>query len=79
MANKGKPITIREVKILTVVSAMLLTLYPIIELTRLIMIYWQFAGSVFNIEAILELSIMWTLYLAIVPVLCFIIGRIYNK
>lgn len=57
-------------KWLIIVLVMLLGLYPIAELTRLIIDYCGYIDIGFVGVGISEISIMWILYLSIIPVLC---------
>ena len=51
-----------------IVLVMFLGAYPIMELTRLILI-WGRTYSLLNWEIYFELGFMWVFYLAIIPVL----------
>jgi hypothetical protein len=58
----------RNLKYLGLILVMLLGLYPIIELTRIIIVSGEFYFPEMKGQFAAEITIMWALYLAIVPV-----------
>jgi len=57
------------IKGLTILLVMLLVAYPIIELTRVIISYWQLVSLPFEVIGKIEIILMWVSYLAIIPIL----------
>ena len=57
------------IKGLTILLVMLLGAYPIIELTRVIISYWQLVSLPFEVIGKIEIILMWVSYLAIIPIL----------
>jgi flagellar biosynthesis/type III secretory pathway M-ring protein FliF/YscJ len=58
----------RNLKYLVLTLVMLLGLYPIAELTRVIVVSGEYYFPDMKGQFIAEIAIMWALYLAIVPV-----------
>jgi hypothetical protein len=58
---------------------MLLGLYPIIELTRVIIVSGRYYFPDMDAQFFAEVAIMWLLYLAIIPVFLFISKHISIK
>ncbi len=58
----------RQLKYLGMVLIMLLGLYPIAELTRVILVSGTYYFPGLKSQLIAEIIIMWTLYLSIAPV-----------
>jgi len=53
---------------------MLLGLYPITELTRVILLYaYRYGDLEFTLLATYEITLMWILYMLIIPVLVLVI------
>lgn len=58
----------RNIKYLVLILVMLLGLYPIIELTRVIIVSGEIYFPEMTGQFVAEIAIMWTLYLSIAPV-----------
>jgi len=58
----------RRIKYLGLALVMLLGLYPIVELTRVIIISGEYYFPEMGGQFAAEIAIMWTLYLLIIPV-----------
>jgi hypothetical protein len=65
----------RSIKYLGLVLVMLLGLYPIAELTRVIIVSGTFYFPDMNGQFTAEIAIMWTLYLCIIPIFLLINSR----
>jgi hypothetical protein len=57
----------RHIKYLVLILIMLLALYPIAELTRVILVSGEFYFPEMKGQFAAEIAIMWVLYLSIVP------------
>lgn len=66
----------QQIKYLGLALIMLLGLYPIIELTRVIVISGEAYFPEMKGQFAAEIAIMWTLYLSIIPVFLFVHSRI---
>ncbi len=66
----------QQIKYLGLALIMLLGLYPIIELTRVIIISGEAYFPEMKGQFAAEIAIMWILYLSIVPVFLFVHSRI---
>jgi hypothetical protein len=65
----------RHIKYLVLILIMLLALYPIAELTRVILISGEFYFPEMKGQFAAEIAIMWVLYLSIVPLFLMINNR----
>lgn len=65
----------RYIKYLGLTLVMLLALYPIAELTRVILVSGEYYFPEMRGQFGAEIAIMWILYLSIVPVFLFISSR----
>jgi hypothetical protein len=68
LGGVGWVLMYRRLKYLGLVMIMLLALYPIAELTRVIVISGTFYFPEMKWQLVSEVTIMWFLYLSIVPV-----------
>ena len=59
------------IKYLSLLLIMLLGLYPIVELTRVIVVSGTYYFPDMDAQFTLEIVLMWILYLSIVPVFLF--------
>jgi uncharacterized membrane protein len=67
-----------QLKYLGLTLVMLLGLYPIVELTRVIIVSGEFYFPEMKGQFAAEIAIMWILYLAIVPVFLLINSYLFN-
>jgi hypothetical protein len=65
----------RQIKYLALFLVMLLGLYPIAELTRVILISGEFYFPHMKGQFGAEIAIMWTLYFSIIPVYLLVNSR----
>ena len=58
-----------KLKYLIIFCVMWLILYPVVELTRIIVLYWRFYDILFRTIGLVEIVSIWIAYLLIIPIL----------
>ncbi len=69
----------RQIRYLGLILVMLLGLYPIIELTRVIIVSGRYYFPDMDAQFFAEVAIMWLLYLSIIPVFLFISKHVTSR